>query len=69
MHKSPLLLLVLAVALAQSGYHQIKRSAFRRRVLDYLITDPATDRIFVSHGTQVDVVDGKKGEVMAPSRA
>ncbi len=29
-----------------------------------LTTDPATDRVFVSHGTEVDVVDGKKGEVI-----
>jgi hypothetical protein len=64
MHRSALLLLVLAVAFAQSGYHQIKKIAIPGDGFwDYLITDPGTGRIFVSHGTQVDVVDGKKGEV------
>lgn len=64
MRKSPLLLLVLAVAFAQSGYHQIKKIAIPGDGFwDYLTTDPATGRVFVSHGTEVDVVDGKKGEV------
>jgi DNA-binding beta-propeller fold protein YncE len=64
MHRSALLLLVLAVAFAQSGYHQIKKIPIPGDGFwDYLTTDPATGRIFVSHGTQVDVVDGKKGEV------
>ena len=64
MHKSPLLLLVLAVAFAQSGYHQIKKISIPGDGFwDYLITDPGTGRVFVSHGTEVAVVDGKKGEV------
>ena len=58
------LLLVLAVALPQSGYHLIKKIPIPGDGFwDYLTTDPATDRVFVSHGTEVDVVDGKKGEV------
>ncbi len=69
MHKSARLsfvsLLVLAAALAQSGYHQIKKISIPGDGFwDYLITDPATGRVFVSHGTQVDVVDGAKGEVV-----
>ena len=69
MHKSARLsfvsLLVLAAALAQSGYHQIKKISIPGDGFwDYLTTDPATGRIFVSHGTQVDVVDGAKGEVV-----
>ena len=64
MPKSPLLLLVFAVAFAQSGYHQIKKIAIPGDGFwDYLTTDPATGRVFVSHGSEVDVVDGKKGEV------
>jgi DNA-binding beta-propeller fold protein YncE len=64
MRKTPLFLLVLAVAFAQSGYHQVKKIAIPGDGFwDYLITDPDTGRIFVSHGTEVDVVDGKKGEV------
>jgi DNA-binding beta-propeller fold protein YncE len=55
---------VLAVAFAQSGYHKVKKIPIPGDGFwDYLTTDPATDRIFVSHGTEVDVVDGKKGEV------
>jgi len=64
MYRSALLLLVLAVAFAQSGYHQIKKIPIPGDGFwDYLTTDPATGRVFVSHGTEVDVVDGKKGEV------
>lgn len=64
MRKTPLFLLVLAVAFAQSGYHQVKKIAIPGDGFwDYLTTDPGTARIFVSHGTEVDVVDGKKGQV------
>jgi DNA-binding beta-propeller fold protein YncE len=57
-------LLVLTVAFAQSGYRQIKKISIPGDGFwDYLTTDPATGRIFVSHGTEVAVVDGKKGEV------
>jgi len=64
MHKSALLLLVLAAAFAQSGYHQLKKIAIPGDGFwDYLIADGATGRVFVSHGTEVDVVDSKKGGV------
>jgi DNA-binding beta-propeller fold protein YncE len=57
--------LVLTVAFAQSGYHQIKKIPIPGDGFwDYLTTDPETGRVFVSHGTEVDVVDAKKGEVM-----
>jgi DNA-binding beta-propeller fold protein YncE len=63
MHRSALLLLVLAAAFAQSGYHQLKKIAIPGDGFwDYLIADGA-GRVFVSHGTEVDVVDSKKGEV------
>src|SRR5271154_3405001 len=59
-----LLPLVLAVAFAQSGYHQLKKISIPGDGFwDYLTTDPATGRVFVSHGTEVAVVDSKKGEV------
>jgi DNA-binding beta-propeller fold protein YncE len=64
MHRTALLLLVLAAAFAQSGYHQLKKIAIPGDgSWDYLIADGATGRVFVSHGTEVDVVDSKKGEV------
>jgi DNA-binding beta-propeller fold protein YncE len=59
------LVLVLAAASAQSGYHLIKKISIPGDGFwDYLTTDPATGRVFVSHGTEVDVVDGNKGEVI-----
>jgi DNA-binding beta-propeller fold protein YncE len=69
MHRSARLFLalpfVLAVALSQSGYHLIKKIPIPGDGFwDYLTTDPATDRVFVSHGAEVDVVDAKKGEVV-----
>jgi DNA-binding beta-propeller fold protein YncE len=64
MHRSALLLIVLAAAFAQSGYHQLKKIAVPGDGFwDYLIADGSTGRVFVSHGTEVDVVDGNKGEV------
>jgi DNA-binding beta-propeller fold protein YncE len=61
----PVSLLVFAAAFAQSGYHLIKKISIPGDGFwDYLTTDPATGRVFVSHGTEVDVVDGKKGEVI-----
>src|ERR1700691_2088732 len=57
-------LLVAAAAFAQSGYHQIKKISIPGDGFwDYLTADGATGRVFVSHGTEVAVVDGKKGEV------
>ncbi|MBV9768512.1 MAG: YncE family protein [Bryobacterales bacterium] len=65
MHRSAWFLLILTAAFAQSGYHQIKKISIPGDGFwDYLTTDPATDRVFVSHGTEVDVVDGNKGEVI-----
>ncbi len=65
MHRAALLLFVLAAAFAQSGYHQLKKIGIPGDGFwDYLIADSATGRVFVSHGTEVDVVDSKKGEVM-----
>jgi len=59
------LLLVFAAAFAQSGYHLIKKISIPGDGFwDYLTTDPATGRVFVSHGTEVDVVDSDKGEVV-----
>jgi DNA-binding beta-propeller fold protein YncE len=65
MRKSALLLLVLAAAFAQSGYHLIRKIGIPGDGFwDYLNVDPATGRVYVSHGTEVDVVDGGKGEVL-----
>jgi DNA-binding beta-propeller fold protein YncE len=64
MRRGLLLLLVLTAAFAQSGYHKIRKISIPGDGFwDYLTTDPATGRIFVSHSSEVAVVDGKKGEV------
>ena len=58
-----LALLVSSVAFAQSGYHQIKKITIGGEGgWDYLIAD-GHGRVFVSHGTEVAVVDTRKGEV------
>ena len=58
-------LLVLAATFAQSGYHQVKKISIPGNGFwDYLTVDSASGRVYVSHGTEVDVVDGKKGDVV-----
>lgn len=65
MRKIGLLLVVLAAAVGQSGYHLIKKISIPGDGFwDYLTADPATGRVYVSHGTEVDVVDPAKGEVI-----
>jgi DNA-binding beta-propeller fold protein YncE len=56
-------LLAFAIASAQSGYHQLKKISIPGDGFwDYLTTDGA-GRVFVSHGTEVAVVDAAKGDV------
>ncbi len=65
MFRTLLALFVLAAAFAQSGYHQIKKiSIGGEGGWDYLIADAKGGRVYVSHGTEVEVVDSKKGEVV-----
>ncbi|HEV2688416.1 MAG TPA: YncE family protein [Bryobacteraceae bacterium] len=62
MYRIILALLVLSVAFAQSGYHQIKKITIGGEGgWDYLIADAG--RVYVSHTNEVDVVDSIKGEV------
>jgi DNA-binding beta-propeller fold protein YncE len=57
-------LLVLSAAFAQSNYHQLKKiSIGGEGGWDYLIADASSGRVYVSHGTEVDVVDTKTGAV------
>jgi len=65
MRRTVLALFVFSAAFAQSGYHLIKKIPIPGNGFwDYLTTDGATGRVFVSHGNEVAVVDGKKGEVV-----
>ena len=63
MHRSIVVSLFLAAALAGSGYHQIKKITIGGEGFwDYLIADGSSGRLYVSHGAEVDVVDTKTGE-------
>jgi len=65
MRRAVLALFVISAAFAQSGYHQIKKIAIPGDGFwDYLVADGAAGRVYVSHGTEVAVVDSKKGEVV-----
>lgn len=64
MYRLLLASLALSVAFGQSGYHQLKKITIGGEGgWDYLIADASSNRVFVSHGTEVDVVDTKTGEV------
>ena len=65
MYRCLLALLALSAAFAQSGYHQLRKITIGGEGgWDYLIADGAAGRVYVSHGTEVDVVDAKTGEVV-----
>jgi DNA-binding beta-propeller fold protein YncE len=64
MYRYPFTLLLLSAAFAQSNYHQLKKiSIGGEGGWDYLIADASASRLYVSHGTEVDVVDTKTGQV------
>lgn len=63
MHRAALLLFISTAAFAQSGYHQLKKiSIGGEGGWDYLIADGG--RVYVTHGTEVEVIDERKGEVV-----
>ncbi len=65
MHRAFSMLFILSAAFAQSGYHQLKRIPIGDEGgWDYLLADPASGRVYVSHATEVVIVDSKKGEVV-----
>jgi len=50
---------------AASGYHLLRKITIGGEGgWDYLIADGASARVYVSHGTEVDVVDAKSGDVV-----
>ncbi len=64
MHRSIVASLALAAAFAAGGYHLVKKIAIGGDGFwDYLIADGSAGRVYVSHGTEVDVVDTKSGAV------
>jgi hypothetical protein len=64
----------LAMA-ATSGYHLLKKYSFgpaegsTREYFDYITVDPSARRVYVSHGTEVKVIDADDGALKATSRA
>jgi len=57
--------ILFATAFAASGYHLLRKITIDGDGFwDYLIADGASGRVYVSHGTEVDVVDIKSGEVI-----
>jgi YVTN family beta-propeller protein len=68
-----LLVLVSAVTVAMTaagGYHLLNKYPFdaaagsTREYFDYITVDSSTRRVFVSHGTEIKVLDADKGEVI-----
>jgi YVTN family beta-propeller protein len=54
-----------AMAFAQGGYHIIKKIPVPGQGgFDYLIVDDAARRLYVSHGTQVEVLDVDSGSIV-----
>lgn len=55
----------LSAAFAASGYHRVQKITIGGDGgWDYLIAGGASGRVFVSHGTEVDVVDTKSSQVV-----
>ncbi|HEY6230680.1 MAG TPA: hypothetical protein VIW64_05420 [Pyrinomonadaceae bacterium] len=60
-------LLLSALALAAGGYHQIAKYAFptaqgsTREYFDYIAVDSAARRVYLSHGTEIIVIDADTG--------
>ncbi|MFN7994834.1 MAG: YncE family protein [Bryobacteraceae bacterium] len=64
MSRTLLFLIFLAAACAATGYHLMRKITIGGEGgWDYLIADSAAGRLYVSHGTEVDVVDTKAGTV------
>src|SRR3954469_13853621 len=57
------LALLAAAVFAAEGYKTLNKIKIGGTGgWDYLVFDPSSDRIFVSHGNQVEVVDAKAGK-------
>src|SRR5215471_7470367 len=69
------LLISLAVlpgaVIAATGYHLLKKYAFgvaegsSREYFDYISVDSAARRVYLSHGTEIKVIDADSGAVVA----
>lgn len=72
--KTGVLLLILSAVVvaiaASSGYHQIKKYPFgpaegsTREYFDYITVDSAARRVYLSHGTEIKILDADSGAVI-----
>jgi len=64
------LLGAVAAAMAAGGYHLLKKYSFgaaecsTREYFDYITVDTAARRVYVSHGTEVKVLDADNGSLV-----
>ncbi|HEY1937899.1 MAG TPA: YncE family protein [Candidatus Angelobacter sp.] len=62
-------LVLSALALAAVGYHQIAKYSFpaaqgsTREYFDYITVDSASRRVYLSHGTEIIVIDADTGAI------
>ena len=55
---------------ATSGYHLLKKYSFgpaegsTREYFDYITVDPSARRVYVSHGTEVKIIDADDGALI-----
>lgn len=62
-------LFLSVLALAAGGYHQIAKYAFptaqgsTREYFDYIAVDSASRRVYLSHGTEIIVIDADTGAI------
>ena len=60
-----IVMLCLSAAFAASGYHRVQKITIGGEGgWDYLIADGVSGRVYVSHGTEVDVVDTKTSQIV-----
>lgn len=65
MRLSLVTILFVLVAFVADGYHRVQKITIGGEGgWDYLIADGSGGRVYVSHGTEVDVVDTKSGQVV-----
>src|SRR5262249_49417105 len=59
-----------ALAIAAGGYHLLNKYPFdaaagsTREYFDYITVDSSARRVYVSHGTEIKVLDADNGEVI-----
>lgn len=65
MRPSIVTFLLVSAAFAADGYHRVQKITIGGEGgWDYLIADGAAGRVYVSHGSEVDVVDTQSGQVV-----